>query len=135
MPNLNRCEFMGHLGRDPEIRYTQSGKAVASFSMAVSEKWGGEEHTEWINVVMWEKLAEVAGKYLQKGAPVYIAGRMQTRKWEDRDGNPRYTTEIVAREMQMLGGKGEPKPDAQKPQPQQSGKSGADCFGDNEIPF
>ena len=99
---INQCNFIGRLGRDPEIKYTQSGKAVASFSIACSEKRGGEETTEWVNVVAWEKLAEICGQYLVKGSLVFISGRMQTRKWQDKDGGTRYTTEIVAREMKML---------------------------------
>ena len=104
---INQCNFIGRLGRDPEIRYTQSGKAVASFSIACSEKRGGEETTEWVNIVAWEKLAEICGQYLSKGSLVFISGRMQTRKWQDKEGGARYTTEIVAREMQMLSPKGE----------------------------
>ena len=99
---VNNCMFIGRLGRDPETRYTQSGKAVASFSLACSEKRGGEESNEWVNVVAWEKLAEIAGQYLTKGSLVFISGRMQTRKWQDKEGGTRYTTEIVAREMKML---------------------------------
>ena len=102
---VNNCMFIGRLGRDPETRYTQSGKAVASFSLACSEKRGGEESTEWVNVVAWEKLAEIVGQYLTKGSLVFISGRMQTRKWQDKEGGTRYTTEIVAREMKMLDGK------------------------------
>ena len=103
---INQCNFIGRLGRDPETRYTQSGKAVASFSLACSEKRGGEETTEWVNVVAWEKLAEICGQYLVKGSLVFISGRMQTRKWQDKDGGTRYTTEIVAREMKMLDSRG-----------------------------
>lgn len=106
---INQCNFIGRLGRDPEIRYTQSGKAVASFSIACSEKRGGEESTEWVNIVAWEKLAEICGQYLVKGSLVFISGRMQTRKWQDKEGGTRYTAEIVAREMQMLSPKGEPR--------------------------
>ena len=102
---VNNCMFIGRLGRDPETRYTQSGKAVAPFSLACSEKRGGEESTEWVNVVAWEKLAEIAGQYLTKGSLVFISGRMQTRKWQDKEGGTRYTTEIVAREMKMLDGR------------------------------
>ena len=83
---INQCNFIGRLGRDPEIRYTQSGKAVASFSLACSEKRGGEESTEWVNIVAWEKLAEICGQYLVKGSLVFISGKLQTRKWQDRDG-------------------------------------------------
>ena len=103
---LNRCDFIGRLGRDPEIRHTNGGKQVASFSLACSEKFGGKESTEWVNAIAWEKLAEICGNYLQKGSLVYISGRMQTRKWQDQNGNDRYTTEIVVREMKMLDGKG-----------------------------
>ena len=115
---VNNCMFIGRLGRDPETRYTQSGKAVASFSLACSEKRGGEESTEWVNVVAWEKLAEIAGQYLTKGSLVFISGRMQTRKWQDKEGGTRYTTEIVAREMKMLDGKEDGQQQNQQWQPQ-----------------
>ena len=127
---INQCNFIGRLGRDPEIRYTQSGKAVASFSIACSEKRGGEETTEWVNVVAWEKLAEICGQYLAKGSLVFISGRMQTRKWQDKDGGTRYTTEIVAREMKMLDSRGGGD---------RSGSAGADGaappMGDDSVPF
>ena len=128
---INQCNFIGRLGRDPETRYTQSGKAVASFSIACSEKRGGEETTEWVNVVAWEKLAEICGQYLVKGSLVFISGRMQTRKWQDKDGGTRYTTEIVAREMQMLSPRGEPRQEGTsreewKEQPP---------MGDDSVPF
>lgn len=103
---LNQCNFIGRLGRDVEIRYTQAGKAVGSFSIACSEKRGDQESTEWVNVVVWDKLAEICGEYLSKGSLVFISGRMQTRKWQDQSGADRYTTEIVAREMKMLSAKG-----------------------------
>lgn len=103
---LNQCNFIGRLGRDVEIRYTQAGKAVGSFSIACSEKRGDQESTEWVNVVVWDKLAEICGEYLSKGSLVFISGRMQTRKWQDQGGADRYTTEIVAREMKMLSPKG-----------------------------
>jgi single-strand DNA-binding protein len=108
---INRATLIGNLGRDPETRYTQSGTAVGNFSIACSEKWkdknSGEwkERTEWINIVAWGKLAEICGEYLSKGSQVYIEGRIQTRKWQDKEGTDRYTTEIVASEMKMLGGK------------------------------
>ncbi|MBW2621296.1 MAG: single-stranded DNA-binding protein [Deltaproteobacteria bacterium] len=104
MAGVNKVIIIGNLGRDPEIRYTQNGKAVCNFSVAVTEKRGGNENTEWFNVVAWEKLAEICGEYLSKGRQVYIEGRLQTREWEDRDGNKRQTTEIVALQMQMIGG-------------------------------
>lgn len=125
---INQCNFIGRLGRDPEIRYTTSGKAVASFSIACSEKRGGEETTEWVNVVTWEKLAEICGQYLVKGSLVFISGRMQTRKWQDKDGGTRYTTEIVAREMKMLDGKKDGR--------QSGGEwSSPAPSGDDSIPF
>lgn len=99
---VNNCMFIGRLGRDPESRFTQSGKTVVNFSIACSEKRGGEEYTEWVNIVVWDKLGEICAQYLQKGSLVYISGRMQTRKWQDQSGTDRYTTEIVAREMKML---------------------------------
>ena len=128
---LNRCDFIGRLGRDPEVRYTAAGKSVASFSVACSEKRGDNETTEWVNAIAWEKLADICGQYLQKGSLVYISGRMQTRKWEDKDGGTRYTTEIVVRDMKMLGGKGE------SGKPAQSGGewSRPAPSGDDPIPF
>ena len=102
---INCCTFIGRLGRDPEIRYTAAGKAVASFSLACSEGKGDNERTEWINVVAWEKLADICAQYLAKGSLVYISGRMQTRKWQDKDGGARYTTEIIAQTLRMLSSK------------------------------
>ena len=100
--------IIGHLGRDPEMRYTPSGRPVTTFSVATSRSWksaDGEQHseTEWFNVVAWGSLAEICKQYLSKGRQVYIEGRLQTRRWEDDDGNKRTTTEIVAKEMVMLG--------------------------------
>jgi single-strand DNA-binding protein len=112
MASLNKVMLIGNLGKDPEVRYTTSGTAVASFSLATSEKFKNktgewEERTEWHNVTLWGRLAEIAGEYLAKGKTVYIEGRLQTRKWQDRDGRDRYTTEVVADKMQMLSGRGE----------------------------
>jgi len=107
---VNKVILIGNLGADPEIRYTQSGAAVANLRLATTETWKKdgekEELTEWHRVVTFGRLAEICGEYLSKGSKVYIEGRIQTRKWEDRDGNTRYTTEIVAREMKMLSPKG-----------------------------
>lgn len=109
--DLNQCTFTGRLGKDPELRYTASGSPVANFSIAVGETWKDKESgekkdkTEWVNIVAWGRLAETAGEYLKKGARVLIGGKLQTRKWQDKDGNDRYTTEIVADQMQMLGGR------------------------------
>lgn len=109
---VNKAILVGHLGRDPEIRYAASGAAIANVSLATSESWKdkttGEntERTEWHRVVFFGRLAEIVGEYLKKGSQVYVEGRIQTRKWQDKDGNDRYTTEVVANEMQMLGGRG-----------------------------
>ena len=104
---LNKAMVIGNLGRDPEMRYTQGGQAVANFSVATSRRWTGRdgepgEETEWHNIVAWSKLAETCNEYLSKGSSVYIEGRIQTRKYEDREGITRYRTEIVAQHMQML---------------------------------
>ena len=113
MASLNKVMLIGNLGKDPEVRYTGSGQAVASFSLATSERFKNkqsgewEEKTEWHRVTLWGKQAEVAGEYLAKGKTVFIEGRLQTRKWTDRDGNEKYTTEIVGERMQMLSGKGD----------------------------
>jgi len=110
---LNRVQIIGNLGRDPELRFTQDGTPVANFSVAVNESWrsrgGGEmrERTEWFRVVVWNQLAEIANQYLNRGQQVFIEGRLQTSEWQDRDGNDRTTTELVAREMIMLGRRGE----------------------------
>lgn len=106
---VNKVILIGNLGADPETRYMPSGGAVTNIRIATSESWKdretGERHerTEWHSVVFFGRLAEIAGEYLRKGSQVYIEGRLRTRKWQDRDGNDRYTTEIVANEMQMLG--------------------------------
>ena len=107
---VNKVILIGNLGADPEVRYTQNGTAVANFRIATTETWKKEgekeELTEWHRVVAFGRLAQICGEYLSKGSKVYIEGRIQTRKWEDRDGNPRYTTEIMAREMKMLSPRG-----------------------------
>ena len=110
--SVNKVILVGRLGKDPEVRYTASGVAVTNFSLATSEFYkdrNGErqERTEWHNIVVWDRLAETCAKYLKKGKQVYIEGRLQTREYDDRDGNKRRTTEIVATQMQMLGRAGE----------------------------
>lgn len=107
MASINKVILVGYLGSDPEIRYTPSGAAVTNFRMATKEQWAtkeGErqERTEWHKIVVWGKLGEICGQYLHKGSMVYIEGRLQTRAWDDRDGNKRWTTEIIAQGMQML---------------------------------
>jgi len=109
---LNKLLIIGHLGRDPEMRYTPSGKPVTTFSVATSRTWhsaDGERHedTEWFNVVAWRGLAEICNQHLRKGMRVYVEGRLQTRRWEDAEGNKHFTTELVAKEMIMLGEKKE----------------------------
>ena len=109
---VNKVMLIGNLGADPEVRYTAGGAAVANVTLATAESWrdkeSGEqqERTEWHRIVFFSRLAEIVGEYLKKGSQVYVEGRLQTRKWQDRDGNDRYTTEIVASEMQMLGSRG-----------------------------
>lgn len=112
MRGVNKVMLIGNLGRDPEIRYTRDGTAVANLSLATSDSWNDaqgqrQERTEWHRVVAWGKLAEIAKEYLSKGRQVYIEGRLQTRSWEDKDGNKRYTTEVKADQMVMLGGRGD----------------------------
>ncbi len=109
---VNKVILIGNLGKDPDVRYSPSGSAVTNITVATSETWKdkntGEqkEKTEWHRVVFFNRLAEIAGEYLKKGSKVYIEGRLQTRKWQDQSGNDRYTTEIVANEMQMLDSRG-----------------------------
>lgn len=111
MASINKVILIGNLGRDPEVRYTANGAAVCNITIATSRNWkdknSGEkqEETEWHRVVFFDKLAEIAGEYLKKGKSVYVEGRLKTRKWQDKDGNDKYTTEIVADNMQMLGGR------------------------------
>ena len=141
---INKVILVGNLGADPETRYMPSGSAVTNLSVATSESWKdkqtGEQkdRAEWHKVAMFNRLAEIAAEYLRKGSQVYIEGKLRTRKWQDRDGNDRYTTEIIADEMQMLGGRGggggstpmnqDPGPSSAPPQP------GPDDF-DDDIPF
>ena len=113
MASVNKVILIGNLGKDPEVRYMPSGKAVANVTIATSESWKDrntgekQERTEWHNVVFYSPLAEIAGQYLRKGSSVFVEGRLQTRKWQDKTtGQDRYTTEIIANEMKMLGGRG-----------------------------
>ncbi|KAA9132562.1 single-stranded DNA-binding protein [Marinihelvus fidelis] len=151
---INKVILVGNLGADPETRYTASGSAVTNIRLATSETWrdknSGEnqERTEWHRVVFFGKLAEIAGEYLRKGRQVYVEGSLRTSKWQGQDGQDRYTTEIIADEMQMLGGRGDDAPagnssfrdkPAQQPQssPEPAGavaEGGAD-FKDDDIPF
>jgi single-strand DNA-binding protein len=146
---VNKVILIGNLGKDPEVRYTPNGVAVASLTLATSDSWkdkqSGEtvEKTEWHRIVMFARLAEIAGEYLRKGSKIYLEGRLQTRKWQDKtSGQDRYTTEIVAESMQMLDGKGASAGAPATENTTQSASSGdplaaapsADNF-DDDIPF
>ncbi len=144
MASVNKVILIGHLGKDPDVRYMPNGDQVTNLTLATSETWkdktSGEkkEATEWHRVVFFRKLAEIAGQYLKKGAQIYIEGSLKTRKWQDKEGQDRYTTEIVGDEMRMLGskpGSGGPPPvgSAQPPvKPQQTAAGEADF---DDIPF
>lgn len=143
--DLNQCQFIGRLGKDVETRYLPEGSAVSSFSLACNWKGKESEGVEWIRIVAFGKLAEICAKYLHSGSQVYISGRMRTRKWQDKEGNDRYTTEIIADRMQMLGGRkeGDSAADYAKakggsagsaPPPKQRTPGGFDEM-DDDIPF
>ncbi len=151
---INKVILIGNLGQDPEVRYTQGGSAVANVSIATSESWKDkntgeqQEHTEWHRVVFFTRLAEIVGEYLKKGSKVYVEGRLQTRKWQDKSGQDRYSTEVVAREMQMLdsrGGGGSSGDFDQSRPPASQGSGGGGAGGgsspppaedfDDDIPF
>lgn len=143
MASVNKVLLIGNLGKDPEVRFTPSGRAVAKFSLATTDSWtdqesGKQERTEWHNVVVWGKQAESCGQYLSKGRQVYIEGSIRSRSYDDKDGNKRYITEIVAQRVQFLGGSGGGGRAAQ----QEGGPgSGFDEFGgggpasEDDIPF
>jgi len=131
---VNKAIIIGNLGGDPEIRYTQSGDAVANFTVATTEKWKDQqgqqqEQTEWHKIVAFKRLGEICGEYLGKGSKVYVEGRIQTRQWDDKDGNKRYTTEIVAREIKMLDSKRGQQSNQHEPQPPQQPRP------DEQVPF
>jgi single-strand DNA-binding protein len=162
---VNKVILVGNLGKDPEVKYTANGAAVTNITIATSESWNDkqtgekQEKTEWHRVVFFRRLAEIAGEYLRKGSQVYIEGKLQTRKWQDQNGQDRYSTEIVANEMQMLGSRGgesaarpqaaggggfrDNPPAQQAQQPQQSQQSQqfpaqsntSSDFADDDIPF
>jgi len=143
MASVNKVILVGNVGRDPELRYTQGGQPVASFSVATNERFkdrdgNWKDRTEWHRIVAWARLAEICGEYLRKGSQVYIEGRIQTRDWEDKEGNKRQTTEIVALGMQMLGRRGG---EAGPPMGDDSqARGGEDSLSqspaaDDEIPF
>ena len=154
---VNKVILIGNLGRDPEVRYTASGSAVANVTLATSDTWRDrqtgeqQERTEWHRLVMFNRLGEIAGEYLRKGSKIYVEGRLQTRKWQDQTGQDRYTTEIVVNEMQMLDsrggggggsmGGGEGQRPAQAPAAESGGGSSgggmqeAPADFDDDIPF
>ena len=147
---VNKVILVGNLGKDPEVRYMPSGNAVANVTLATTDSWkdkqSGEkqERTEWHNVVFYSRLAEIVGEYLKKGSQVYVEGRLQTRKWQDKSGNDRYTTEIIASDMQMLGSRGgsagfSGDRTQSSPAPQQAAVAGGGGSSvpdfDDDIPF
>ena len=135
---LNKVQIIGHLGKDPEMRYTRSGKPVTTFSVAVSRSWNsadGERHneTEWFNVVAWGNLAEICKQYLIKGQQVYIEGRLQTRRWDDKEGQKHTSVEIVANEMMMLGERRDGNNHAQEADA--ASVDGNAAMAEDEFPF
>jgi single-strand DNA-binding protein len=143
MSGVNKVILIGNLGANPELRYTQGQQAVANLRLATTEKWTDksgqkQEATEWHRVVVWGKQAEICGQYLTKGRQVYIEGSIRTRQWQDQQGQKRFTTEIVARNVQMLGGRGErPTDDAEATVPPDDATIQNDFGGgpDDDIPF
>lgn len=155
MASLNEVKLIGRLGSDPEVRCMPNGKAVCNFSLATSESWKDaqgqkQERTEWHRIVMFDKVAEIAGEYLKKGALVYLGGKLQTRKWQDQGGQDRYTTEIVCDKLQMLGSRqdggggqqhggapagGQQQPPRAPAQQAPQGAPGPDLDFDDDIPF
>lgn len=144
---VNKVILIGNLGRDPEVRYMPSGSAVANVTLATSESWKDkqtgdqQERTEWHNVVFYGRLAEIAGEYLKKGQQVYVEGSLRTRKWQDKNGADRYTTEIIASDMQMLGGRSgggsyaaQDASSSQRPSSEPTPDTGIGDFND-DIPF
>lgn len=137
MASINKVILIGNLGKDPEVRYMSDGRAVANITIATSEGWKDkktgekQERTEWHNVVFYSPLAEIVGQYLRKGSSVFVEGRLQTRKWQDKNGQDRYTTEIIANEMKMLGGRG----DKSGSQPAQQPRSQSNQDARNKATF
>jgi len=157
MASVNKVIIIGNLGRDPEVRYTPNGSAVCNVSVATTRTWKSKdsgdknEETEWHRVVFYDRLAEIAGEYLKKGRSIYVEGRLKTRKWQDKDGAEKYTTEIIAEEMKMLGGREgmggtddagssyerpapASRPTGAKPAPKATSATGFDNM-DDDIPF
>jgi single-strand DNA-binding protein len=143
MRGVNKVILIGNLGRDPEVRYTREGTAVANLNLATTETWNDgngqrQERTEWHKVVAWGKLAEIAKEYLGKGKQVYIEGKLQTRSWEDKEGVKRYTTEVRVDQMVMLGGRaGDAMPRDSGPPPSEAPDFGKESFQatEDDVPF
>lgn len=152
MAGVNKVILLGYLGKDPELKYGgNSGKAVCRFSLAINERRGNEDHTEWFNIVCFERIAEVANEYLAKGKPVFIEGRLSTRKYKDRDGQEKYMTEVLASQLTLLGGGSDregrapaskapdPKPAAAKPKPRPQDDPFSGDYGpppsEDDMPF
>ena len=141
--SVNKVILIGNLGSDPELKYTPSGAAVTNFNVATNEVWNDkdgnkQERTEWHRVVLWRKLAEIAGEYLKKGSKVYLEGRLQTRSWEDKDGVKRYTTEVVADNMTMLDAKSEDGDSSSgvfSAPPPSEAPAAADSGAEDDLPF
>jgi single-strand DNA-binding protein len=142
---MNQCNLIGNLTKDVELKHTQSGVAIASFSIACNERYTDKqgnkvEKVEFVNVVAWNKLAEICSQYLHKGDKVFISGKMETRKWQDKEGKDRWTTEIIAKEMEMLGGKGggsnrDDQSGGQGGYAPQGGGTGNQYSCGNQVPF
>ena len=139
---VNKVILIGNLGGDPEVRYTPNGAAVVNVNLATNESWTDrntnerQERTEWHRLVLWSKLAEIAGQYLRKGSKVYVEGRLQTRSWDDQSGQKRYTTEVVVNDMQMLDGRGEAGGSGDFPPPAGGGGGGPQGGAeDDDLPF
>jgi single-strand DNA-binding protein len=139
MSSVNRVILVGNLGRDPEVRYTPSGTAIANFSVATTENWTNKDgqrdsRTEWHRIVAWGRLGEICGEYLSKGRKVYIEGRIKTNEWEDQEGNKRQTKEIVASNMTMLGSRGEEAPVSEEA-PVREPEPAVNAPAEDDIPF
>ena len=144
MAGVNKVILVGNLGKDPEVRHLENGAAVANFSIATTESYkdkngNRQDQTEWHNIVLWRGLAEIAEKYLRKGNQVYIEGKLRTRSWQDKDGNTRYTTEVVGDNMTMLGSRGSSDNSAPPPstanEPKSSGTANLENEDDDDLPF
>lgn len=140
MASVNKVILIGHLGKDPETKYMSNGEAVTNITLATTEVWkdksgNKQENTEWHKITFYRKLAEVVGEYCKKGKSIYVEGRIETRKWTDKNGIDRYTTEIIATDMKMLGSKGSGEADTQPQQKQQSSGGSGFAYMQDDIPF